>query len=211
MLVEYCLIIKLRTSRFRFKKPARWSVGNRNPVIVIPGFHETFWFLRKLIEYFNSKGYPIHTLPYFESTDKVASLSKKVGDYIKEKNLQNVILLAHSKGGLVAKHLLANDTLASSKIYRVVAIAAPFNGNLFGYLYFDNLNELLPNSTLITGLQGNTLVDQKIISLYPLFDNHVLPNSSSILAGAVNIQIPVIGHTVILESSKTCEALDRYF
>ncbi len=211
MLEEYILIAKLKSYRVLFKKPAHWLVGFKNPVIVVPGFHETFWFLRKLIEYFNTKGYPIHIIPSFNSTDKVASLSKKVGDYIKEKNLQNVILLAHSKGGLVAKYLLANDAVASSKIDRVVAIATPFNGNLFGYLYFDNLNELLPNSTLITGLRENTSVNQKIISLYPLFDNHVLPKSSSILTGAQNIQIPVIGHTVILESSKTCKALDSYF
>ena len=210
-MLEYLLIVKLKLAGLSSTIPASWLQGSKNPVVVIPGFHETFWFLKKLVVFFNFRGYPIHIISPFISTDTVFNLSMLVGDYIKNNNLNDVILLTHSKGGVISKHMICNNPDINSRVSKVIAVATPFNGTLLGYLHFDNAHELKPTNSVITQLQSNTSVNKKFISLYPLVDNHILPNNSSILQGAENIQIPVIGHTIILESDKTLEVLSRYF
>jgi hypothetical protein len=77
---------------------------------------------------------------------------------------------------------------------------------MFGYGRFLGLSELKPNSDVINRII-NKLNVKMINNLFPFKDNHVIPNGHLVLPGAINIQIPVNGHTMILNSSDTYECI----
>lgn len=68
--------------------------------------------------------------------------------------------------------------------------------------------ELAPNSKQIKYLQNDRSVNKKVLSVYGKFDNHVWPETSSVLEGAMNIQIAAHGHHKILASKKLLKLIE---
>ena len=111
-------------------------------------------------------------------------------------DLHDVAIVAHSKGGLVGKHMLAFDD-REGRIERVVAIATPFGGSTMARIGpTPAMRAFLPDDPVITSLVKEASVDAHIISIYPTFDPHI-PEGSR-LAGARNIELPGDGHFRIL-------------
>lgn len=211
LVLEYLLILKLQlVSLVRVKPPASWKNGAKNPVLIIPGFHESFWTVAKIATFLNAHGYPIYTIPNFSSTAKIEPLSKQVADFIEQNKLENIILLGHSKGGVIAKHVVCTYPEITQRVIKVIAIASPFGGTKLAALKIQNLDQLLPNSPLLSELAQNTEVNSKFLCIYPQLDNHTIPNTSALLDGAQNVELPVIGHTNILVSKLTLKELDRF-
>ncbi len=112
--------------------------------------------------------------------------------------MKNVILITHSKGGIIGKYLLVHEN-QDNAIKGMVAIASPFSGTrLVDVLPVKLYRELSPESPIIKDLNAHKEVNNKIISIFPCFDNHVWSQKGSNLEGAKNIQIEVCGHTKIL-------------
>lgn len=197
---EYFLICKLRLAPILYKnKPAHWSLGDKGNIILVPGLHETYHFLYKIADHLNALGYKIHLIENFDPNEKVELLAKKLEKEILNVNMDNIILLSHSKGGLTAKYFL-DKSICSEKVKLSISIAIPYGGSIFGYLPFHSMGELSPSSTLITQLSKDKNNLAKIYNFYPKFDNHIIPNKNLILDGAKNIVIDINGHTRILES-----------
>ncbi len=209
LVLEYVLIFQKTIEKYTMKNPPEeWRTGDKGDVILVPGFEETWVAFRTLSNFLNSKGYKIHRIPFLEpNTYPIQSGVSKVEEYINKQGLKKVILLAHSKGGIVAQILLTNPTI-NKKIQLVFNLAVPNQGTLWGWAYFMNLKELLPYSQIIKSLPK---FNPKVINIYPKVDNHVIPNKSLILQGAQqNICIDIVGHTRILESEKTCKAIEQH-
>ncbi len=198
MLKEYLLIgyLKLLPS-FLSKLPKSWEDGEKGTVIIIPGLHETNFFLYNIGCFLNQHGYKIITIPKFHSTEPIVQIYSKLDSLIESLSANNLILLSHSKGGIVAKYFLDNSK-HSHKIKYSVSLATPYQGTMFAKLPFHNIYELDPTSTVIKELNANTDHVSKVINIYPKFDNHVIPNKNLILHGAKNIQVDINGHTRIL-------------
>lgn len=188
-----------------WRKPPKHYLGyteeGKFPIIILPGLTMKWGFMRSLGSAISHSGYPVYIIPQIGynllSIPKAAAIVREVVD---TNHLDNVIIVAHSKGGLVGKYLLIHNN-ADRRIKAVVAIASPFSGSSLGRIVpHAAFKELAPDSDVVKSLSENTEVNTKIISIIPDFDNHVRSENGSYLNGAKNIYLAVRGHHKILFS-----------
>lgn len=163
-------------------------------------------FLDEIGQKVNSLGYRVHILRGFGLNIKhISSLSQKLEDYIINNDLHDVILIGHSKGGLIGRYFIHKSNY-SDRISQIIAIASPFHGSQFGNLRFWSLSELIPGNE---GLPDDEALDSKILSIRARVDTLVFPNNSPILKYAENQVVDVVGHMRILHSQGLLEILDE--
>lgn len=145
-------------------------------VILVPGLAFRWGFLKHLGDKISSRGYPVYVVPELGSNLLDISKSAKfVREILEENNLNNVIIVTHSKGGLIGKYLLIHEN-NDNRIKGVIAVATPFSGTSLGQLLpHPAFRELIAEGKLIKALKLNKSVNSKIVSIYPLFDNHIYP------------------------------------
>ncbi len=181
-----------------------FTIEGKVPVILISGIGLRWGFLKNLGDKISLKGHPVYILPKLgNNLTDIPRSARIIKDLIKENKLKNVIIVAHSKGGLIAKYLLVNFN-KDNAVKGVIAIATPFSGSsLAGLIKHRSFKELSPGSKLIQDLNLHTTINNRIISIYPSFDNHI--PEGSILANAENIKVNVKGHHKILFDKKAQE------
>lgn len=208
MILEYLLILKLRINCIVNKAPpVKWSAGNKDVYIIVHGLHEKWNFLEYVGNHLNKNGYKILTLPSLgNNTISVNKGVEELKALINKNNIKKFNLLCHSKGGIISKLLLNNPKYAN-RIGKIINIATPYNGSWLAILM--NQTDLLPTSEVISKISLKTTLNKKVLNLYPIFDNHIVPNSSLVLKGAINVQVDVVGHTRILISTKTTNEISR--
>jgi len=188
---------------FMFHKPPKhylsYVLENKSPVILIPGLYSKWQFLKAIADPISLKGHPVYVVGRLGYNTKAIDRSAKlIRELIDEKNLRNVIIIAHSKGGLIAKHLLAYDN-QDGRVTKVIAIATPFLGShAVRFLPGKAFKELHPEGEIIKKLHSQSEVNHKIVSIFGEFDNHIWPTGNCRLEGAKNIQVNVYGHHKIL-------------
>ena len=194
--------------------PVRYRHQNGRTVLLIPGVYENWHFMKPIAASIYAAGYDVHVLDglgYNKGT--IESMAAVVDEYISANRLDDVVLVAHSKGGLVGKYLLSSLN-KSSAIKGLVAVNAPFSGSRYAYvLPFRSLRVFIPTSPIILALAKDRIANSLITSIYSKFDPHI-PGGSK-LEGADNIELETRGHFTILSSPLAHQAiiksLDRYF
>lgn len=205
---EYWLIIRNLIYGFLSPLPGSWSEGTGGDVILIPGLHERLPFLKTIGNYLNNLGYRIHYISDLKTnTLSVNQEYLILKNYITTHRFTRLNILTHSKGGLVAKYLI-NDSQIFPLLDKVITIACPHYGSWASVL-FPSSWELIPPSRVIKNLLIDKKGLKKITNIYPQTDNHIIPNSSLYLPGAKNIQLPIFGHTRILESQELMKLLSQ--
>lgn len=188
---------------FMFHKPPKHYLGyileNKSPIILIPGVYSKWQFLKAVADPISLKGHPVYVVERLGyNTRTIDHSAKLIRELIDEKNLQNVIIIAHSKGGLIAEYLLTYDN-QDGRVEKVITIATPFLGSYaVKFLPGKAFKELYPESEMIKRLNSENDINHKIVSIFGEFDNHVWPTGNCRLDGAKNIQVNVHGHHKIL-------------
>jgi hypothetical protein len=176
--------------------PKEFATGTRRPVVILPGVYETWHYLRPVCEALNEAGHPVEVLPELGLNQRpIAASAQVVWRVLVERDLHDVALVAHSKGGLIGKHLLAFDD-REGRIERLVAIATPFLGTSMAHLGVLAMREFRPEVPVISTLMAESSVHARITSIYPAVDSHI-PEGSEVEGGR-NIELPVTGHFRIL-------------
>jgi triacylglycerol esterase/lipase EstA (alpha/beta hydrolase family) len=138
---------------------------------------------------------------------KVRHGAHAVRTFLEEKGLTSVVLVAHSKGGLIGKYLMAHHN-TDERVKGMVAVASPFSGSAMAKLIpHDSFRELQKDSEIIKELEKNSDVNARIVSVIPEYDNHVWATRGSFLNGAENIEVPVHGHHKVLFSPRVVAAV----
>jgi len=189
--------------RFRARAVRDWSVpasfaeGDKRPVVILPGVYETWHYLRPVAEALNAAGHPVHVVTTLGFNHRpIPDSAARVWQRVRELDLHDIAIVAHSKGGLIGKHLLAHDD-TEGRIARVVAIASPFAGSRMAYYTIPRaVRAFRPDDPVIASLIAERDVNARITSIAPEWDPHI-PESSR-LEGARNVTIPVVGHFRIL-------------
>lgn len=184
------------------RPPAHYQgyvVDNKVPVIIIPGIFEKWSFMKKIADNVSHLGHPVYIVPNLGyNLYTIPNSSLMVANVIEKENLSNVVLVAHSKGGLIGKHLLIHHN-KENKILGMVSIATPYSGSSMAKLVpLDPVQELLKDAEVIQDLRAHTTVNHKIVSIRPQYDNHIWAEEGSHLDGAKNILVDVHGHHKIL-------------
>lgn len=185
------------------KNPPKHYLGHvvdgKVPVLVVPGIFSHWGFLKKIADDISLLGHPVYIVPRLgynlHSIPHSASLVREV---IEQENLKNVIILAHSKGGLIGKYTMIHHN-EDTRIIGMVSVATPYSGSAITKLLpIEPVRELHNDSLIIKDLTTHTAVNAKIVSICPEFDNYVLAKDGSYLVGANNVTVRVHGHHTVM-------------
>ena len=183
------------------------GAGDRAPVVVLPGIFETWRFLRPLSEHIHAAGHPVHVVTGLERNRmSVPEAAARVRRHLEEHDLSDVVIVAHSKGGLVAKYLMGMPD-AGHRIRAVVAVGTPFAGSaLARFIPLPSVRALTPSAPEVRRLALSQAANARIVSVWGWFDPHV-PGGSR-LEGARNIELEVGGHFRILARPELLSIVD---
>lgn len=180
--------------------------GDRAPVLLIPGVYETWQYLLPPARRLHAAGHPVHILNGLgHNVVPVRAAAALAQRYLDEHELRGVVIVAHSKGGLIGKQMMAvTDT--DNRIGRMIAIATPFSGStLARYAPVRTLRDFLPTDDTLSTLAQNFAINSRITSIYGEFDPMIPVRSH--LEGATNIELPIVGHFRILSDRRVLDAL----
>lgn len=196
----------LQARSLRASGAEHYATGPGRPIIAVPGVYETWHFMRPLMDAVHERGHPIHVVSELKyNLRPVPESARVVMELAKRKRLTNVILLAHSKGGLIGKYAMTHLDDAC-RIDRMIAIATPFSGSDYArFAPLRHLRSFRATDPVLAALQRELDVNRRITSIYGLFDT-LIPGGSE-LAGATNRQLPVGGHFAILGDPRTRQAV----
>lgn len=182
--------------------PDEFLSGTGRPVVVIPGIFEDWRFMLPLIRELHRAGHPVHVVTVLQrnrlAVPKAADL---IAGYLRERDLTDTMIVAHSKGGLIGKYAMM--TLEpEQRISRMVAVCSPFSGSRYaGYMLLPSLRALSPRNAVTVQLSREQGVNERITSVFGLFDPHI--PEGSVLPGARNVQLDTGGHFRILAQEET--------
>jgi hypothetical protein len=184
------------------------SAGDRAPVLLLPGIFESWRFLRPLGAHIHDRGHPVHIVTALQrNLTTIDAGARMVADHLESHDLWGVTIVAHSKGGLIAKHLMGMPGVGD-RVRLTVAVSTPFSGStLAAFTPFRSVRALRPTNAMLLGLASIREANPRIVSVAGWFDPHI-PNGS-FLDGASNVVLPVGGHFRILASRELLELVDR--
>lgn len=180
--------------------------GSGRPVIVIPGIYETWQFLRPMVDALHGAGHPVHVVTALQSNrmpvDRAARL---VSDYLEREGLNDVAIVAHSKGGLIGKFVMMQPG-SDRVVHSMTAVCTPFSGSRYArYMLLPSLRAFSPSHAVTALLGKEVAVNSRITSIFGVFDPHI-PEGSE-LVGATNLRLPVGGHFRILSDRRCIDAV----
>lgn len=231
----YWLVWQAQTlsGRVRRERGRRLARGDASlPLVVaIPGLATKWDFLLPMLNAVNEAGYRIASPPGLGRVfGKSRTYAVRVCRWLESHSeFGDVVLLGHSKGGLIAKHVLlaeaarqdadadagdggARDRGARDRGVQVlgaVTVSTPFSGALQAQLIPDALArlpvaeaaiELRPGSQEQRELESQTGVDARLVSVSPLVDE-VVGVPGVLLAGR-NRRVGELGHNRLLASRR---------
>lgn len=184
-------------SAFDHRDAQSFTDGDAAPIVILPGVYETWRFLQPLIAALHERGHPVHVVqtlgrnrrPVREEADAVTA-------FLEERGLTDVLLVAHSKGGLAGK--LAMTGPAAHRVRAMLAIATPFGGSRYALILPGRtLRAFSPSHPSIVELARALDVNQRIVSVYAEFDPHI-PEGSELSGARKNVRVATGGHFRIL-------------
>jgi len=211
---DYLYAIHKQGQDFLFRKPPRHYLDyineDKSPIVLIPGLFEKWHFLQAIADPLSLKGHPVYVLDHLEYNSKeIPHSAKLVQEFIDAKNLKGVVLITHSKGGLIGKYLVTFYD-KNERVKKLITVATPFNGSAITKFFRQKaIKELSPDSDIIKELHKEKEPNRKVTSIYGVFDNHIWPESSCHLEGAENIQVEAHGHHKILNNGRVIDIVMR--
>ena len=186
--------------------PHHYLSGGKRPVVILPGVWESWTFMVPLIKPLHADGHPIHVLAHLgRNTRKVAETAQTVADYVRENDLLDVVLVAHSKGGLIGKYVM---TFLDSehRITSMVAVCSPFSGSRYAhYLVLPSLRAFSPRDPTTVLVKDDVRANSRILSIFGEFDPHI-PEGSALLGGT-NLKLALGGHFRLLGAPEVRDAV----
>ncbi len=185
--------------------PHGYAHGWLAPVLLIPGVLEEWTLMRQAGDRLNRAGHPVHVLPDLgRNTLTVVEGAALASAYLAAHELREVVIVAHSKGGLIGKRVLLDD--AERRVRRLVAIATPFSGSVLARFFPSRaVRAMAPDDATILELGRHPEVNHLITSICPAFDPHIPVGSQ--LAGATNVPVAATGHFRVLADPEVLDVV----
>ncbi|GAA1243753.1 pimeloyl-ACP methyl ester carboxylesterase [Microbacterium phyllosphaerae] len=182
---------------FGRQKADAFASGDAAPLLILPGVYETWRFMQPLITALHDRGHPVHVLDALEHNRRpVHDAARVVEEFLETNRMTDVIVVAHSKGGLAGK--LAMAGASGERIRAMLAVATPFGGSRYARLLpVRSLWAFSPSDPSIVELATHLEVNERIVSVYAAFDPHI-PEGSELIGARKNVRIETGGHFRIL-------------
>lgn len=193
-------------SAFSRTRPDEFLSGSGRPVVVIPGVYEDWRFMLPLVRRLHKAGHPVHVVTLLQrNLLAVPKAAELIAAYVHARDLEDVMIVAHSKGGLIGKYAMMSLD-PEARVRGMVAICSPFSGSRYAsFMLLPSLRAFSPRDAVTVQLSREERVNERITSVYGLFDPHI--PEGSVLPGARNIQLQTGGHFRILSSEDTIRTI----
>lgn len=152
---------------------------------------------------------PVYTLSYgppLASIEVFADqAAAKIDAILADTGARQVIVVAHSMGGLVMRAFLRR--YGGAKVARLVTIATPHEGSALAWIAFgQSVAQLRPRNSWLAALGTPEGADlPPIVSLWSWHDSMVAPQTSARVAFGENIEVAGVGHTALLRDREVFE------
>ncbi|MFZ1900149.1 MAG: alpha/beta fold hydrolase, partial [Azonexus sp.] len=175
------------------------------PLILVHGYgcsRGVWWFLRRQFE---TAGHVVATVslapPYTSIGKLVPQLAQRIEEVCAATGAEQVVLVAHSMGGLVCRSYLARH--GSGRVERLITLASPHSGSELARIGSgQNAREMEPGSRWLKDL-ASSVTPVRAISIRTPHDNYVMPQDNQRLPGALDVALDGIGHLALLFSRRT--------
>jgi triacylglycerol lipase len=175
------------------------------PLILVHGYgcsRGVWWYLRRQFE---AAGHVVATVslvpPYASIGKLVPQLARKIEEVCATTGADQVVLVAHSMGGLVCRSYLASH--GNGRVERLITIASPHSGSEIARIGIgQNAREMEPGSRWLKDLASSD-IPIRAISIRTPHDHYVMPQHNQRLPGALDIELDGIGHLAALFSRRT--------
>lgn len=210
-LLDYAYVGYWQVQGFLFRvDPATYqdSGDAGRPVLLLPGIYERWQFMRPVADLLHERGHPVHVVAKLSwNTATVAASAREVTAYLEEHDLRDVLVVAHSKGGLIGKYAMLHGD-PKGRITRMIAIATPFRGSLYArFFLLPSIRAFSPKNRTLRMLAEQLEVNSRITSIWGAFDPHI-PGGSR-LEGATNVVLRSSGHFRIIGQRELLETVER--
>jgi len=187
-----------------------WMGGDRlrpstRPLVLVHGYgcsRGVWWFLRRQFE---AAGHVVATVslepPYTSIGKLVPQLARRIEEVCLATGADQVVLVAHSMGGLVCRSYLARH--GRTRVERLITIASPHSGSELARIGIGkNAREMEPGSRWLKDLAAEE-VPVPTVAIRTPHDNYVMPQDNQRLPGAQDVELAGIGHLATLFSPRT--------
>ena len=181
----------------------------KTPILLVHGYgcsRAIWWKIRRELE---AAGYTVATVsltpPYTSVGKLVPQLAQRIDEVCAACDAQQVILIAHSMGGLVSRSYIARHGIA--QVEQFITFASPHQGSELARLGFgQNAREMEPDSFWLNDL-AHEAVKVPFVSIRTAHDNYVMPQDNQRLPEAKDVELTAMGHLAALYSSRTTSVL----
>jgi pimeloyl-ACP methyl ester carboxylesterase len=202
------LLVRDDPERYLALETPKDAGGPKVPVLLIPGIYETWQFMRPIAAHLHRAGHPVHVVEKLGyNRGSIPAMAALAAEYLEERDLTDVVIVAHSKGGLIGKFLM---TLPDSgrRVSRLVAINTPFSGSIYAnFFVLPSIRAFAPRNRTLLSLGSNLEVNSRITSIYGSFDPHI--PGGSFLKGARNIRLETMGHFRPIADHRVLKVVDE--
>ena len=179
------------------------------PLLLVHGYgcsRGVWWLLRKQLE---AAGHTVATLsltpPYRSIGRLVPQLEQRIDEVCRATGANQVVLIAHSMGGLVCRAYLARN--GRTRVERLITISSPHAGSELARIGFGaNAREMEPDSLWLQDLAA-VEVPVPTIAIRTPHDNCVMPQDNQRLHGALDVELAGLGHLASLYSRRVAGEL----
>ena len=186
--------------------PTSFGSGDQLPIVIIPGFIETWKFLLPLIDKLHARGHPVHVIEGLGwNLDSIPDAARLVTGYLEQHDLEGVLLVTHSKGGLIGLSVMSVGA-GARRVSAMVSIAGPFGGSRDAqFRIAPRWGAFSPRNVSLRTLAQHETATSRVVSLFGWRDLHILGGSH--LAGAKNLRLDSGGHFRVLAHPRVLEEI----
>ncbi|RFA20089.1 hypothetical protein B7R25_10805 [Subtercola boreus] len=185
------------------RDPSRRDSGavgpGARPVVLLPGVYERWHFMLPLARQLEDLGHAVFFVPELgRNLLPIDESARLVAGLLAENDLRDVLLVAHSKGGLIGKYVMLRLD-PEQRVDHLVAVNTPFSGSVWAErLKVPSIRIFDAADLTMTFLGARSPVNERITSVFGSYDQNV--PAGSVLPGARNLRLAVGGHSRIIGS-----------
>lgn len=190
-------------------------VGDETPVVLVHGFYANAGFWERTKRALEAAGwhnlYSLNLEPPFSDIDLYArQLHSRIEAACHRCRSPDVIIVAHSMGGLVARACAAQ---APARVRHIICLGTPHQGTVLARLLpLITTRQMRPGSEWLRALGERETSSLRLTNIYSEHDNIIVPQVNA-RRGDVNIPVSGIGHLDMAFSAafhrELCQVLDK--
>jgi len=181
---------------FAGAKTPRQLPRGQLPVLLVHGYACNRGFMLPLARYLGAHGvsaYSYNLEPVYADLDSYADgLTQRVEEICAATGADQLVILAHSMGGLAARAYLRRH--GAGRVAKLITLGTPQHGTVTArFAAGKNGRQMVPGNPWLKQLNEET-PSVPVVSVYSHQDNVVVPQDSAVLAGAKIVNLSGMGH-----------------